>query len=297
MTRVLVLGAGGQLGFELTRATWPEGVSVVAVARPDVDLTHPESVRAAVERVDPGVVVNAAAHTAVDRAEREPDAAFAVNRDGPALLAEICAARDAALIHVSTDYVFDGAKATPYVEDDPVGPINVYGASKEAGERAVRARLERHVILRTSWVHGVHGANFVKTMLRLGRERDEVGVVADQRGAPTAAADLAGVVTRIVGRLAAGAPIPWGTYHFSNTGETTWFAFAERVFRRLEAVEGHRPRSRAIATADYPTPARRPAGSRLDCARIRAALDLDIPTWEDGVDRVLDELLGPDRRT
>ena len=292
--KVLVLGTSGQVGTELMRAAWPTGTELVGLARPDVDMARPETVEAAVAAHAPDLVVNATAYTAVDKAESDREAAFAVNRDGPARLAAACAAGGAALIHISTDYVFDGTKPSPYTENDPVAPLGAYGASKEAGEAAVRAALPQHVILRTSWVYAAHGANFVKTMLRFGREREEMRVVADQHGAPTAAFDIAAAIVAIAARIAAGGgDVPWGTYHFTGTGETTWHGFAERVFQRLEAATGRRPRLLAIATADYPTPARRPANSRLECARIRTAFGIEAPRWEDSLDRVLDELLSP----
>ncbi|CAO3383390.1 dTDP-4-dehydrorhamnose reductase [Azospirillum argentinense] len=293
--KILILGTSGQVGTELMRAAWPLGTDLVGLARPDVDMARPETVEAAVARHAPDLVVNATAYTAVDKAEGDRDTAFAVNRDGPGRLAAACASRGAALIHISTDYVFDGTKSAPYTEDDPVAPLGVYGASKEAGEAAVRAALPRHVILRTSWVYAAHGANFVKTMLRFGREREEMRVVADQYGAPTAAFDIAAAIVAIAGRIVAGSgtggAVPWGTYHFTGTGETTWHGFAERVFQRLETATGRRPRLSAITTADYPTPARRPANSRLDCTRIRTAFGIGAPRWEDSLDRVLDELL------
>ncbi len=291
--RVLVLGTSGQVGSETMRAAWDPDTVLVGLARPGVDMAAPGTIDAALEAHAPDLVVNATAYTAVDKAESEPEAAFAINRDGPARLAARCAERGAALIHLSTDYVFDGSKPVPYREDDPVCPIGVYGASKEAGEAAVRAAAPRHVILRTSWVYAAHGANFVKTMLRLGRERDELGVVADQTGAPTAAADIADAIVTIAKQIAGSGDAAWGTYHFTGAGATTWHGFADRIFQRLEQAEGRRPRLRAIATSDYPTPARRPANSRLDCARVRAAFGVAAPAWEDSLDRVLDDLLAP----
>lgn len=288
---ILVLGASGQVGHALMRACWPDGARVVGLARPAVDLADPDSIDRAVAEHAPDLVVNATAYTAVDKAESEREAAFAINRDGPAHLATACAARGAALIHISTDYVFDGTKPAPYVEDDPVAPVNAYGASKEAGEAAVRATTPRHVILRTSWVYAAHGANFVKTMLRLGRERAELSVVADQTGAPTSADDIAAAITRIAARIQDQPDdVPWGTYHLTGAGETTWFGFAERIFERLAREEGRRPAVKPIATADYPTPARRPINSRLDGSRLRAAFGVEPPDWADSLDRVLDEL-------
>ena len=200
--KILVLGTSGQVGHALMRASWPANAAVAGLARPAVDMADPGSLDRVMAEHAPDLVVNATAYTAVDKAESERDTAFAINRDGPAHLAAACAARGAALIHISTDYVFDGSKPAPYVEDDPVAPVNAYGASKEAGEAAVRSLAPRHVILRTSWVYAAHGANFVKTMLRLGRERPELGVVADQIGAPTAADDIASAIVRIAERIA-----------------------------------------------------------------------------------------------
>lgn len=289
--KVLILGTTGQLGFELMRASWAPGTVLAGLPYPEFDVTRPGDVEAAIATHAPDLVVNATAHTAVDKAESEPDLAFAINRDGPAAMAAACEARGIPLIHVSTDYVFAGDKPTPYTEDDPTGPAGVYGASKVAGEEAVRANTARHVILRTAWVYSAYGNNFVKTMLRFGRERDEMRVVADQTGSPTAAADLAAAITHIAGRIAAGeGHALWGTYHLTGGGTTTWYDFAERIFQRLEQRSGKRPRLVAIGTADYPTPARRPANSRLDCTRARERLGVACPPWEESLDRVLDEL-------
>jgi len=289
--KILILGTSGQVGDALMRASWPAGTTLAGLARPALDMADPTSIDRAVAEHAPDIVVNATAYTAVDKAESDREAAFAVNRDGPARLAALCAARGVPLIHISTDYVFDGTKPAPYGEDDPVAPVNVYGASKEAGEAAVRAAATRHVILRTSWVYAAHGANFVKTMLRLGRERPELGVVADQTGAPTAAADIAAAIVAIARRIESRPDdVPWGTYHLTGTGETTWFGFAERIFQRLEREEGRRPVLKPIATAAYPTPARRPTNSRLDCGRLRAAFGVEPPAWEASLERVLDAL-------
>lgn len=288
--KVLVLGSNGQLGFELMRANWAPGTDVVGLPYPDFDVTRPGDVEKAVADHAPDLLVNATAHTAVDKAESEVDLSFAVNRDGPGLMAAACEARGIPFVHVSTDYVFDGSKDGVYTEDDPINPLGVYGASKAAGEEAVRAVLPHHVILRTSWVYSAYGNNFVKTMLRFGKERDEMRVVADQHGSPTAAADLAAAIVHIAGTIATTGTAAWGTYHLTGTGYTTWHGFAERIFQRLEERIGKRPRLTAIGTADYPTPARRPANSRLDCGRARDRLGVACPPWPDSLDRVLDEL-------
>lgn len=287
--RVLVLGANGQVGFELMRARWPEGLAATGIVRAEVDLTKPETIAAVVARHAPDLVINATAYTAVDKAESEQTTAFAVNETGVAALAEATAARGTPLLHISTDYVFDGTGSKPWVETDPIAPLGAYGASKAAGEVALRSRNSRHVILRTSWVYGVHGLNFVKTMQRLGRERAEMRVVADQHGTPTAALEIAEALIAIAEKIRGGAE-PWGTYHFTARGETTWHGFAERVFEDLERRTGRRPVCTAITTADYPTPARRPANSRLDCGKFDATFALPRVAWTERLAAVLDEL-------
>ena len=288
--KVLVLGSNGQLGFELMRANWAPGTDVVGLPYPEFDVTRPGDVETAVATHAPDLLVNATAHTAVDKAESEVALSFAINRDGPGAMAAACAARGIPVIHVSTDYVFDGTKDGIYTEDDPINPLGVYGASKAAGEEAVRAAMPNHVILRTSWVYSAYGNNFVKTMLRLGQEREEMRVVADQHGSPTAAADLAAAIVQIAQTIENTGAAAWGTYHLTGSGYTTWHEFAEHIFRRLEERTGKRPRLTAIATADYPTPARRPANSRLDCRRAKERLGVACPPWQESVDRVIDEL-------
>ena len=211
--KLLVAGAGGQVGHELRRLQWPAGYAVVALDRAGLDIAGHDAVFAAMARHSPDLVINAAAYTAVDKAESEPEAAQAGNCDGPANLAAACREAGVPLIHISTDYVFDGSKEGPYREDDPVKPLGAYGRTKEAGDRAVREALREHVIVRTAWVYSAHGHNFVKTMLRVGAERPVLRVVADQRGCPTSAADIAGALASIVERIAAGEE-SWGAYHF-----------------------------------------------------------------------------------
>lgn len=289
MTTVLVVGETGQLARELARAAWAPGVEVTFAGRDIIDLARPETATAVVAAMKPGVVVNAAAYTAVDKAENDADQAFLVNRDGPAALARAAAAVGAPMIHVSTDYVFDGTKDGAYTENDPVAPVSVYGRSKEAGERAVREAAERHVILRTAWVYSPFGNNFVKTMLRLGAEREELRVVADQRGCPTAAADIAAAIVRL-----AGADHGWGTYHYSGAGPTTWHGFAEAIFAGAAARGAQVPaRVTAIGTADYPTPAVRPANSVLDCSRIDRVHGIVARNWREALEDCLDALIGP----
>lgn len=289
--RLLVFGGGGQVGTALRRLRRP-GLTVTALTRADADLLRPESVAAAVRRFTGDAVVNAAAYTAVDRAESEAETAFAVNRDGAAAVAAACAAVGLPLIHLSTDYVFDGTKPGPYVEDDPVNPLSVYGAGKAAGEEAVRAATDRHAILRTSWVFGGDGHNFVRTMLRVGETRDHLRVVDDQTGGPTAAADIAAAVA-ILARRMTDDPAVGGTFHFAGTPATTWCGFARAVFDERRRLTGAPPpRVDAIATVDYPTPARRPANSVLDVGRIAAVCGIAAPDWRPALAAATAELLG-----
>ena len=279
MPRVLVVGRTGQLGTALAAALPATGWPHEMMEAPELDLTDPASIEAAVRAARPDVVVNAAAYTAVDAAETHRDLAYAINATGPGLLAAAAAQAGAAILHVSTDYVFDGSRG-PWREDDATGPLNVYGASKLAGERTVAAANPRHIILRTSWLCSAGGANFLTTMLRLGREREELRVVADQQGAPTFADDLADAVLRVMPRLVAGEGC--GVFHYTGTPWTTWHGFAEAIFARAPG-----PRLMAIGTADYPTPARRPADSRLDCGRIAAVHGIEPADWRRGLERAM----------
>jgi dTDP-4-dehydrorhamnose reductase len=291
---ILVIGCRGQIGRELVEAPPSAGLSLIGLSHDDLDVTDRDAVRHVMERYRPKLIVNAAAYTAVDHAEAEPDAAFAVNADGPAHLAEAAAEVEASLVHLSTDYVFDGAKPEAYTEDDAVRPLGVYGASKAAGEMAIRERLDRHVILRTSWVFGRYGTNFVKTMLRLGRERDRVDVVADQWGCPTGAADVAEAILGIAHQfLISHRTNAWGTYHFAGHGPTHWCGFAEAIFERAEPFWGRRPEVAPIATIDYPTPARRPAASVLDCTRFDRTFALPRRPWTERLDTVVRHLIAP----
>lgn len=281
---LLLFGADGQVGQELRCLAAVQGLKLTALGRRQVDITRPHQVR---EAVGAGfaAVINAAAYTAVDRAESEPELAFAVNRDGAAHIAEACQATGSRLIHISTDYVFDGLKGAPYVEDDAVHPLGVYGASKEAGEAAVRAACADHVILRTSWVFGAAGGNFVKTMLRLAGERDELSIVADQFGCPTPAAALAGRALAAAGQAAC------GTYHCAGEERTSWHGFAQAIFAAQREITGApRPKLAAIDTADYPTAARRPPDSTLDSSRFQATFGQAPIDWRAGLRDVLETL-------
>jgi dTDP-4-dehydrorhamnose reductase len=287
--KLLVLGAGGQVGRELRRLAWSEDYQVAAFDRAGVDITRKEAVSGALGRERPDIVINAAAYTAVDRAETEPDAAWAGNCTGPSHLAAGCHAAGIPLIHISTDYVFDGSKQAPYREDDPVNPLGIYGRSKEAGDRAVREALPEHVILRTAWVYGAHGHNFVKTMLRVAAERPVLRVVADQIGSPTSAADIAAAIAAIVRRVMAG-DRHWGTYHFAGGGAVTWHGFAEAIFELAAPWRGAPPKVEAITTAEYPTPARRPANSVLHCRHIGEAFGIVPRPWREALAEVIGEL-------
>ncbi len=288
---ILVTGGQGQMGIELAAFSWPDGVSIHAPPRAELDLTSADSVRAAFAEHRYAAVINAAAYTAVDRAESEIGAAFAANALGPALLAEATKEAGIPLVHVSTDYVFDGSKPDPYETDDAINPLGVYGASKEAGEQAVRSGNPRSVILRTAWVVSAHRQNFVKTMLRLGAERPVLRVVDDQLGCPTAAADLAEAAARIALRLAGDADAPTGTYHFVNAGHTTWCGLARAVFAFAASQGGPAPSVEAITTAEYPTPARRPANSRLATGKLTAHFGISPRPWQTAVQEIIGRLL------
>lgn len=299
--RILVLGAHGQVGHELPRALYAIG-QVVALDRTGADLAAPESLRAVVRQRRPDVIVNAAAYTDVERAEGEPDLANTVNALSPRVLAEEAQAIGACLVHYSTDYVFDGRKASAYDETDAPNPLSTYGRSKLAGERAVAAVCARHLILRTSWVFGAHGANFLKTMLRLAAERDSLSVVADQVGAPTGAALIADVTARALRTVAqvSERDARWGLHHLAASGFTSWHGYAQHVIGRARelgmSLRATPETIRAISTAEYPTAATRPANSRLCTARLRAAFGLELPDWTCGVDQVLDQLRVEEQR-
>lgn len=291
---IAVVGHQGQVADALVARAAERGLTVQAAGRPDADLSDPPSLERFLARSKPTLVINAAAYTAVDQAETEQAAAFAVNAVGPEVLARLTAARGIPLVHISTDYVFDGSKPTPYAETDPIHPLSVYGASKAAGEAGVRDGNSRHLILRTSWVYSAHGANFVKTMLRLGATRDEIGVVADQMGCPTYARDFADTLLSLAPRLASGdADTPWGTYHLTGRGPTTWHDFAAEIFRLAAAKGLKTPRLKPIATADYPTPATRPKNSVLDNSKIERAFGITRRDWRASLSDCIDLLAAP----
>lgn len=300
--KLLLLGAGGQVGFELQRALAPLGDLICATRSgrlpggtdcERVDIANADALDALLGRERPDVVVNAAAYTAVDRAEDEPAAAKVANADAPGQLARWCEQRDAMLVHYSTDYVFDGRGTRPYRENDPTAPLGNYGRSKLAGEEAIRASGARHMIFRTAWVYAARGQNFLRTMLRLAREREALRVVADQRGAPTPARWIASATALALARQPAGQTDPRvGTFHLTASGETDWCEFARAIFADALAagVIERAPQVEAITTADYPTRAERPAYSRLDNRRLYDAFGLRLPDWRRGVSEVIAEL-------
>lgn len=295
--RILVAGREGQLARALL-ARFADH-QVTALEPPELDLTSRESIAAAMAQAAPELVVNAAAYTAVDRAEEQPELALAVNATGAGWLAEAAASRGVPFVHVSTDYVFDGAKGAPYVETDAVHPLGVYGGTKEEGERLVRAAQPRSVVIRTAWVCSADGANFVKTMLRLAKERDEIRVVADQHGAPTFAADLADAIARMAPRLmtAPAGDEAFGIFHLSGAPHTTWHGFTAEILAQA-GQRGHKvPKLTPIATSDYPTKAQRPADGRLDCSKITRVHGVAPADWRVSLGRCLDILVGPVKET
>jgi dTDP-4-dehydrorhamnose reductase len=285
--KILVTGGNGQVGWELQRSLACLG-EVVAPGREALDLSRPETLAEAVRALGPRWFVNAAAYTAVDRAESERDLAYAVNAEAPRALAEVAAEVGAHLVHYSTDYVFDGSGDQPFDEGAAVNPLNVYGASKAAGEAAIRAAHECHLIFRTSWVYGARGANFLLTMQRLMRERPELKIVADQMGAPTWARHIAEATALVISQMespARGAdrPLAWGTYHLTNAGETSWFGFAEAIRSAIAAETT----LYAIPSSEYPAPARRPLNSRLSNAKLARVFGVTLPDWRAGLNQAL----------
>jgi dTDP-4-dehydrorhamnose reductase len=296
LSRILLTGKNGQVGFELQRALAPLG-EVVAVGTADCDLADADAIRSLVQRVQPQLIVNPAAYTAVDKAESDSDQAHAINAIAPGVLGEEAAKLDAAVVHYSTDYVYDGSKEGRYVETDATAPRSVYGRTKLDGERALQAATPQHVVFRTSWVVGAHGGNFAKTMLRLAADREELKVVADQFGAPTSAALIADVTAHVARQLLREGKhgFPFGIYHLAAGGETSWHAYAQFVIG--EAIRLGKPlkaspeRVLPIPASAYPTPAARPQNSRLDTSRLRQAFGLHLPDWQPGVRHILQHIL------
>lgn len=292
--RILILGVAGQLGRELQRSFAGFG-SVTAAARDEADLADAGQIRAMVRRIQPDVILNAAAYTAVDRAESERELARAINADAPRVLAEEARELGALLVHYSTDYVFDGSKHAPWVEEDEPHPMNAYGASKLEGERAIKAAGGKYLIFRTSWVYGPHGKNFLLTMLRLGHECDKLSIVDDQFGAPTSSIELANATRTIVAGVVEGRcfgePLSWaGVYHMTCGGATSWFGFARAIFARAAARGEKTPELTPIPSEDYPTPAKRPHNSVLSNEKLQARFGVRLAEWEDALDAAINAL-------
>ena len=290
---ILITGGTGQLGHALEELCVARGIECRVVSRPAFDFARPESIAACFNAARPDLVVNAAAYTAVDQAETDAAAAAAGNHTGPLALARLCAAADIPFIHVSTDYVFDGRKGAPYAETDPAAPAGVYGATKRAGEVAILATGAKAVILRTAWVYGAFGRNFARTMLAVGRKMPVLRVVGDQRGTPTAAPDLAAAILAIAAKIGETGwrPEYHGIFHATGSGETTWHGFASAIFAEAARHGYKMPEVRAITTADWPTPAPRPADSRLDCTRLRRVFGRALPEWRDSLPGIVEGLL------
>lgn len=281
--RILVFGKSGQVATELRKSS-RDHVSIIALGRTDLDLTAPEGCAEAIDTLHPDAVINAAAYTAVDRAQIEQDLAFTLNANAPKVIAQTCADRAIPLVHLSTDYVFDGTGTRPWTETDPIAPLNIYGRSKAAGERAIRACGGPHAILRTSWVFSAQGGNFVKTMLRLGQSHDTLRIVSDQVGGPTGAADIAATSILLARALAEGET--GGTYHYAGAPFANWASFARAIFAR----SGQATAVEEMPTTDYPTPATRPLNSRLDCNKLMVEFGIAAPHWPTALDKVLEEL-------
>lgn len=295
MRRMVVTGRNGQVAQSILELGARRGFEVLALSRPGFDLAEPATIGPALRALAPDVVVSAAAYTAVDKAESEADLAMRVNRDGPRALAEAAGELGVPILHLSTDYVFDGTKPSPYVEDDPTAPINIYGLTKLAGEQAIAAASPNHVILRTAWVYSPFGANFVKTMLALSGKRDSLRVVADQIGRPTYAPDIAEAIFSVARRLGDDAsPELRGVFHLSGADDASWYDFAASILAGSAARGGRPVMVEPIGSADYPTPARRPANSRLDGGKLARAFGVTLPSWRQSLEPCLDRLVAPE---
>jgi dTDP-4-dehydrorhamnose reductase len=288
--RVLILGANGQVGRELQRS-FADARELIALDRHHVDLANTEQLRAAVRHAAPEIILNAAAYTAVDRAESDRDAAFAINAHAPRILAHEAARLDAVFVHYSTDYVFDGSKSSPWLESDPTGPLNFYGASKLAGEQAIAGAGGRYLILRTSWVYGPHGKNFLLTMLRLAGDRDRLTIVDDQTGAPTTSIAIADATRTLIDEILSGAHQDWsGIYHLTCAGATTWYGFAQEIFARAGSLLPKTPQVVPIESKDFPTPAKRPRNSVVSNQKLESRFGVRMPAWEEALDAALAQL-------
>lgn len=290
--KILITGAKGQVGKELTFIANKKGFDVIAAGRADLDITEAQNVEEYISQCQPDIVINAAAHTAVDKAETEQDLAYAINRDGAENIALACSKLSIPLLHISTDYVFNGNQSDPYSENDTVSPLGVYGASKWQGEEAIRKNLDSHIILRVAWVFGAQGNNFVKTMLRLGKDRDELNVVADQFGGPSPAKNISKTLINLAEQYKNNKTLTWGTYHYCGEPKTTWYDFATEIFTKAfeQGLLDKKVKVNPITTKEYPTPAKRPSNSMLDCTKIKTTFGIDMPEWKEALKQVLIEL-------
>jgi len=290
--KMLITGAHGQLGRDIIDQSQSKGYQVQAPSEDDLDITDLGKVDHIITQLQPDLVINTAAYTQVDKAESEAAVAFKVNKTGCTHLARTCTKNHIPLVHISTDYVFDGRKGTPYIETDSISPLGVYGRSKAEGESEIRSILKEHIILRTSWLYGIYGQNFVKTMLNLATRKQKIRVVSDQYGSPTSAADLARAILTISDRLHPGSDIDWGTYHYCGRGVISWHTFAEKIMELARLHGGIRTAQvEPVATADYPTQALRPVYSALDCGRISKHFGLDPQPWQKSLEITIRKLL------
>ena len=293
--KVLITGANGQLGRELFRLAKRVDFEVHGFSHQQLDITNKNQIEQIFSNVSPSLVINTAAYTLVDRAENESDLAYAVNKDGPAYLARYCADNHLTLIHISTDYVFDGTKGRPYQESDPIAPLGVYGQSKAQGETAIRSILPNHLIVRTSWLYGVYGNNFVKTILKLAAEKTALRVVADQFGSPTSAADFANALLTIARKISTNEKIDWGTYHYCCKGITTWHSLAQKIIDLAAPYATLKARHvEAITTAQWPTPAKRPPYSVLDCSLLKSRFGIEPQPWQQSLKHTIDRIFSGD---
>ena len=286
--KILIIGSNGQVGWELCKRGKSHGFDIIPADIPEFDITDFVAVKAIANQPGVSLVINASAYTAVDKAESEPETAFAINCDGPAYLASSCAEAKIPLVHISTDYVFDGTREQPYLETDSISPLGIYGKSKAQGEIRVRSLLKEHIIIRTAWLYGIHGNNFVKTMLGLGKEKETLRVVADQYGCPTCAADLAEAILTIAEQIKKRHNIPWGTYHYCSKGKTTWHGFAEKIFELARQYDSFLIKKVIpVTTAEYPTPARRPLNSVMDCSMLTKNFGISPAQWQESLATML----------
>ena len=289
--KIILIGNQGMLGRDLQPRLEYAGFNLKGLDIDELDITRSDDITLCFESFGPNIIINCAAYTAVDKAESEPDIAFSINKDGPANLANACEKFNIPLVHLSTDYVFDGNAKRPYREEDPVNPLGVYGRSKWAGEEAVRSCLKKHIIVRTSWLYGVHGHNFVKTVLKIAHDKDEIKVVADQKGCPTWTKDLSDALVNLTERIHNDlSGILWGTYHFCGDGSTTWYEFTQAIVNEVSKRSVIKPlRVIPIMTSEYPTPAKRPMWSVMDCSKIKKIFNIHPEKWKNGLTSMLEE--------